>query len=311
VTCRCRRGEVIAFVHQTVLLREAVELLDPREGRVIVDGTLGGGGHAEALLERGSTVVGVDRDPSALAAARERLARFGARFRAVQGRFGDVEALVDGPVDGLLLDLGVSSPQLDRAERGFSFMHDGPLDMRMGDDGETAAQLIERVSERELADLIYELGEERFSRAIARALKARRPMTTSEAVDAVKAAVPRRAWPRDIHVATRTFQALRLAVNDELGQLDQALAALPRVLKPGGRAAIISFHSLEDRKVKQAFRALCGEAPDELPRGLPVAREVRADFRALTKRAVVAGEDEVSNNPRARSARLRGVEKKP
>lgn len=287
-----------------------MDLLNPSEGRVIVDGTLGGGGHSEALLERGATVVGIDRDPSALAAARARLGRFGDRFRAVQGRFGDVAALVDGPVDGLLLDLGVSSPQLDRADRGFSFMQDGPLDMRMGDDGETAAQLIERVSERELADLIYELGEERFSRPIARELKARSPKTTAEAVEAVKAAVPRKAWPRDIHVATRTFQALRLAVNDELGQLDEALAALPSLLKPGGRAAIISFHSLEDRKVKQAFRALCGEAPDELPRGLPVVREVKADFTALTKKPLTAGEDELSNNPRARSAKLRGVEKK-
>lgn len=287
-----------------------MDLLNPSEGRVIVDGTLGGGGHSEALLERGATVVGIDRDPSALAAARARLERFGDRFRAVQGRFGDVARLVDGPVDGLLLDLGVSSPQLDRADRGFSFMQDGPLDMRMGDDGETAAQLIERVSERELADLIYELGEERFSRSIARELKARSPKTTAEAVEAVKAAVPRKAWPRDIHVATRTFQALRLAVNDELGQLDEALAAIPKLLRPGGRAAIISFHSLEDRKVKQAFRALCGEAPDDLPRGLPVVREVKADFTALTKKPLIAGEEELSNNPRARSARLRGVEKK-
>jgi 16S rRNA (cytosine1402-N4)-methyltransferase len=287
-----------------------VDLLDPREGRVIVDGTLGGGGHSEALLERGATVVGIDRDPSARAAAQARLARFGDRFRAVAGRFGDVAHLVDGPVDGLLLDLGVSSPQFDTAARGFSFQHDGPLDMRMGDDGETAAELIARVSERELADLIYGLGEERMSRPIARELKARLPKTTFEAVEAVKSAVPRKAWPKEIHVATRTFQALRLAVNDELGELDRALAALPAVLKPGGRAAIISFHSLEDRRVKQAFRALCGEAPDDLPRGLPVVREQKADFVALTKKPLTASDEEVANNPRARSAKLRGVEKK-
>lgn len=287
-----------------------MDLLEPSEGRVIVDGTLGGGGHSEALLERGATVVGIDRDPSAIAAARARLARFGDRFRAVQGSFGDVASLVEGPVDGLLLDLGVSSPQLDRAERGFSFLHDGPLDMRMGDGGETAAQLIERLSERELADLISGLGEERFARPIAHELKARLPKTTAEAVEAVKAAVPRKDWPRNIHVATRTFQALRIAVNDELGQLDAALAALPSLLKPGGRAAIISFHSLEDRKVKQAFRALCGQAPDGLPRGLPVRRATKADFTALTKKPIVAGEEERSNNPRARSARLRAVEKK-
>jgi 16S rRNA (cytosine1402-N4)-methyltransferase len=211
---------------------------------------------------------------------------------------------------GMLLDLGVSSMQLDEAARGFSFQHDGPLDMRMGDEGETAAELIARVSERELADLIYALGEERFSRPIARELKARLPKTTFEAVEAVKSAVPRKAWPKEIHVATRTFQALRLAVNDELGELDRALAALPGVLKPGGRAAIISFHSLEDRKVKQAFRALCGDAPDDLPRGLPVVREQKADFVALTKKPLTASVEEVANNPRARSAKLRGVEKK-
>jgi 16S rRNA (cytosine1402-N4)-methyltransferase len=205
--------------------------------------------------------------------------------------------------------LGVSSPQLDEGARGFSFQSEGPLDMRMGDSGETAAELIDRVSERELADLIYQLGEERFSRPIARELKARRPQTTLEAVEAVKAAVPRRAWPKDIHVATRTFQALRLAVNDELGELARALAALPALLGRGGRAAIISFHSLEDRQVKQAFRALCGEAPDELPRGLPVQPVRRADFRALTKKPLVASDAEVAHNPRARSAKLRGVEK--
>jgi 16S rRNA (cytosine1402-N4)-methyltransferase len=218
-------------------------------------------------------------------------------------------SLVPMQVHGVLLDLGVSSPQLDVAERGFSFMHDGPLDMRMGDQGETCAELIARMPENELADVIYQFGDERFSRPIARELKARLPQTTFAAVDAVKRAVPRAKWPKDINVATRTFQALRIAVNRELENLTAALEALPRVLLPGGRAAIISFHSLEDRPVKKAFRALCGEAPDEAPRGLPVIREVKADFRALTRKAVVAGEAEASNNPRARSAKLRAVEK--
>jgi 16S rRNA (cytosine1402-N4)-methyltransferase len=287
-----------------------VNLLEPREGRVIVDGTLGGGGHSEALLARGATVVGLDRDPAALEAASARLACFGTRFRAVQGRFGDVARLVEGPVDGFLLDLGVSSPQLDTAARGFSFQHDGPLDMRMGGDGETAAELIARLPEAELADLIYELGEERFARPIAKRLKALAPKTTLEAVKAVKAAVPRKAWPKGIHVATRTFQALRLAVNDELGELERALEAVPALLKPGGRAAIITFHSLEDRTVKQAFRVLCAEAPCDLPRGLPVRRERRAGFVPLTKKPVTPSEDEVAKNPRARSAKLRAVEKK-
>ncbi len=276
---------------------------------MIIDGTLGGGGHSEALLAAGATVYGIDRDPRALEAASARLARFGERFHPVKGEFGAMASLVPMKVQGVLLDLGVSSPQLDQPSRGFSFMHDGPLDMRMGDQGETCAELIARLPENELADVIYQYGDERFSRHIARELKARLPQTTFAAVDAVKRAVPRGKWPRDINVATRTFQALRIAVNRELENLEAALAAIPQVLAPGGRAAIISFHSLEDRPVKKAFRALCGEGPDQTPRGLPVIRETKADFVALTKKAVVAGEAEASNNPRARSAKLRAVEK--
>ncbi len=289
-----------------MLLREAVQCLEPLAGRLIVDGTLGGGGHSEALLEGGATVVGLDRDPLALAAATARLARFGDRFRAVKGTFGDVATLVPGPVGGLLLDLGVSSPQLDDAQRGFSFMHDGPLDMRMGDVGETAAELVERLDEGELADVIYEYGEERHSRPIARALKERLPKTTFQAVEAVKAGVSRKAWPRDIHVATRTFQALRIAVNGELSQLEHALAAVPGLLGDGGIAAIISFHSLEDRLVKHAFRRLCG-GQDDLPRGFPVQPTFTADFEAVTRKALTASEDECAQNPRSRSAKLRAV----
>jgi 16S rRNA (cytosine1402-N4)-methyltransferase len=280
------------------------------EGRVIVDGTLGGGGHTEALLERGARVYGIDRDPRALAAASSRLSRFGARFTPVRGEFGDVTSLIREQVDGLILDLGVSSPQLDVGERGFSFTKDGPLDMRMSDTGETAAELIERLDAGVLADTIYMYGEERLSRPIARELKARLPKTTFEAVEAVKAAVPRKAWPKDIHVATRTFQALRIAVNQELEQLERALAALPTLLRAGGRAAIISFHSLEDRAVKQAFRALCGEAPDDTPKGLPVVPvKQAAAFVSLTRKPITASDTEASANPRARSAKLRGVEK--
>ena len=297
------------FVHKTVLLVEAVALLEPEEGRVIIDGTLGGGGHTEALLERGARVFGIDRDPRALEAASARLASFGDRFTPVRGEFGDAASLVPGPVDGVLLDLGVSSPQLDVAERGFSFMNDGPLDMRMSDDGETAADLIARLPENELADVLYQYADERHSRGVARELKARKPKTTREAVDAIKAGVPRKAWPKDIHVATRTFQGLRIAVNRELEQLENALAAIPSLLKVGGRAAIISFHSLEDRAVKHAFRALCGEAPDDTPKGLPITRVQRADFKALSRKPIVASEAEAETNPRSRSAKLRGVEK--
>jgi 16S rRNA (cytosine1402-N4)-methyltransferase len=299
----------MAFSHVTVLKDEAVRVFAPAAGKVIVDGTLGGGGHSEALLQAGARVIGIDRDPTALAAARARLAGFGDRFDARAGNFGEVERLLGGEaVDGLLLDLGVSSPQLDTAERGFSFQADGPLDMRMGADGETAAELIARVPEAELADVIYRLGDEPFSRPIARELKRALPTTTAEAAAAVGRGVPRGKWPKRIHVATRTFQALRMAVNGELEALGSALDALPRVLKRGGRAAIISFHSLEDRRVKERFRELEGRC--SCPPGLPVcACGQRGAFQALTRKAVTASEPELEANPRARSAHLRAVEK--
>ena len=299
----------MAFEHQTVLREEAAALLEPGTGRVIVDGTVGGGGHAEALLERGATVIGIDRDASALAAAAVRLGRFGERFRPVRGNFGEVEALLEGqPVDGLLLDLGVSSPQLDDPERGFSFQREGPLDMRMGGDGPTAAQIIDASSERELERILVDDGEERFARAIARELKRARPRTTLEAAEAVKRAVPRKAWPKKIHVATRTFQALRIAVNRELDLLPGALRQAHALLRDRGRLAVISFHSLEDRKVKQAFRQLEGRCT--CPPGLPVcACGAQGSFRPLTRKAITASEAEVEANPRARSARLRAVEK--
>ncbi len=299
----------MAFTHQTVLLEEAVTLLNPGAGKVIVDGTLGGGGHTEALLARGATVIGVDRDPVALAAATARVGG-NPRFSARQGNFADIPTLCADvlPVDGVLVDLGVSSPQFDEPERGFSFSKDGPLDMRMGPEGRTAAELIAEEDEKELARLIYEYGEESFSRPIARELKRALPTRTLEAAEVIKRAVPRKAWPNKIHVATKTFQALRIAVNGELEALDTLLAALPRVLKVGGRAAIISFHSLEDRRVKEAFRDLVGGC--RCPPGLPVcACGGQGDFAPLTKKAISASDAEIEANPRARSAHLRGVEK--
>lgn len=298
----------MSFTHQTVLKDEVVRLFSPGVARVIVDGTLGGGGHSEALLEAGFRVVGVDRDPIALAAATERLSRFGEKFRAVKGEFGDVATLVEAPIDGLVLDLGVSSPQIDTPSRGFSFQHDGPLDMRMSDSGETAAELIVRLPENELADVIYQYGEERFSRPIARSLKNAQPKTTFEAVEAVKRGVPRKAWPKEINVATRTFQALRIAVNRELEQLEAALAAIPTLLAPGGVAAIISFHSLEDRLVKQAFKRLCGDI-DETPKDFPLLRQSVATFESLSRKAIVATDAEVEGNARSRSAKLRAIRK--
>ena len=287
-------------------------MLKPGAGKVIADGTMGAGGHAERLLEGGATVLGVDRDPRALASASARLARFGERFRPVKGNFSDLEALAGAfsmlPLDGVLLDLGVSSPQLDQAERGFSFQKDAPLDMRMGDQGQTAAELIAAADEPELQQILKELGEEPFARPIARELKRAPPKTTFELVEGVKRAVPRKAWPKKIHVATRTFQALRMAVNRELEALAQLLEALPRLLKVGGVAAIISFHSLEDRAVKLAFRAFEGRCT--CPAGFPVCVcGAQGTFRPLTRKAITAGAEEVEQNPRARSAHLRAVER--
>jgi 16S rRNA (cytosine1402-N4)-methyltransferase len=309
---------VTGFSHETVLPDEVVEILRPGAGKLLLDGTLGGGGHSERFLEKGARVIGVDRDPRALAAASARLARYGEAFRAVRADFRDAPEVLASlglaGVDGALVDLGVSSPQFDEAERGFSFSRPGPLDMRMGPEGETLADLLDRVDERELARILKEYGEEPFARPIARAVKRAVEKEGAHALDTarlagiVASAIPRKAWPRRIHPATRTFQALRIAVNDEMGALAAWLAGLPRILAEGGRAAAISFHSLEDRMVKQAFRALttaCTCPPD-----LPVcACRARAGFAAVTRRAVTPSEAEVARNPRARSAKLRAVEK--
>jgi 16S rRNA (cytosine1402-N4)-methyltransferase len=307
---------VSEFLHESVLANEVVELLRPEPGKLLLDGTLGGGGHSLLLLERGAHVIGIDKDPRALAAAKALLARFGEAFRAVRADFRDAKNVLDAlglaAVDGALVDLGVSSPQLDVPERGFSFSQPGPLDMRMGEEGEPLRELLRRIDERELARILREYGEEPFARPIARSVK--RAVDAGEALDTrrlaelVAGAIPRKAWPRKIHPATRTFQALRIAVNDELGALAAWLEALPAVLAPGGRAAAISFHSLEDRMVKEKFRALtqgCTCPPD-----LPVcACGARASFAPVTRKPVVAGEAEVARNPRARSAKLRVVEK--
>jgi 16S rRNA (cytosine1402-N4)-methyltransferase len=304
------------FVHESVLATEVVEVLRPQAGELFLDGTLGGGGHAGLLLEVGARVIALDKDPRALAAATARLARFGEAFRAVRSDFRDAKnvlaALGLSGVDGALVDLGVSSPQLDEADRGFSFSRPGPLDMRMGEEGETLEDLLRRIDERELARILKEYGEEPFARPVARAIKAavagEEKLDTGRLAEVVAAAIPRKAWPRRIHPATRTFQALRIAVNDELGALAAWLDGLPSLLNPGGRAAAISFHSLEDRMVKEKFRALtqaCTCPPD-----LPVCGcGAKATFSAVTRKAIKASDDELARNPRARSARLRAVEK--
>ncbi len=285
-----------AFSHVPVLLAETLAALSPRDGGRYMDCTLGGGGHAEAILEAAGptgTLLGLDRDPAAQRAAGERLARFGARFTAAHVAFGELARAAEGrgPFDGILADIGVSSHQLDTAERGFSFRDEGPLDMRMDTTrGETARELIARLDEGALADVLFQLGEERRSRPIARAIKFAdqddRLHTTSDLLRAVhRVTGPKRGR---IDPATRTFQALRIAVNDELGQLEALLRDGPDRLAPGGVLAIISFHSLEDRMVKRAFR---GDA-----RLVP-----------LTKKPVVAGEAETAENPRARTAKLRAA----
>lgn len=306
------------FVHEPVLAREVVEALRPAPGKLFLDGTLGGGGHAGLLLEGGARVIALDKDPRALASARARLARWGEAFRAVRADFRDARATLDAlgiaGVDGALVDLGVSSPQFDVAERGFSFSRPGPLDMRMSGEGETLEELLRRIDERELARILEEYGEEPFARPIARAVKAalarEERLDTRALAEVVSHAIPRRAWPKHHHPATRTFQALRIAVNDELGALASWLDSLPAILNAGGRAAAISFHSLEDRMVKEKFAALtraCTCPPD-----LPVcACGAKAAFAKVTRKPIVASEDEVARNPRARSAKLRAVEKLP
>jgi len=308
--------------HRPVLLEEVLTGLAIRPDGAYVDATFGRGGHAAAILERlgrEGRLLAVDRDPDAVAAAAE---RFGddPRFRVAQGDFAMLRAIAgnNAPTagfDGILLDLGVSSPQLDRPERGFSFRHDGPLDMRMDTTtGETAAEWLARIEVAELERVIRTLGEERFARRIARAIdqaRVQEPIeTTSRLAAIVDGAVPRRE--RDKHPATRTFQAIRMAVNTELEALDAALEAVPDLLVPGGRLAVISFHSLEDRRVKRFIRAAAGERPavvrDSRGRVPPLEAE-RPEARLRPVGKVTPADDETRRNPRARSARLRIAER--
>ncbi|ACA14834.1 S-adenosyl-methyltransferase MraW [Methylobacterium sp. 4-46] len=305
--------------HIPVLLAEVRGVLRLGEGPgVVVDGTFGAGGYSRALLaaDPDLRVIAIDRDPTAVAAGQELAAAAGGRLRLVQGRFGDLDAIVrrEGveAVDGVVLDIGVSSMQLDRAERGFSFRADGPLDMRMEGAGTSAADLVNGAPEAELADIIYHFGEERRSRAVARAiLEARRraPIATTGALAEIVAGVVRAEPGSGIHPATRTFQALRIAVNDELGELNRALHAAERILRPGGRLAVVTFHSLEDRIVKQFFSARSGRAVSA-SRHLPMAeRPVPRSFTLVTKGPVGPSEAEAAANPRARSAKLRAGER--
>lgn len=303
------------FHHVTVMADEVTMAMRPANGRRYLDLTLGGGGHSERLLQAGATVLGVDRDVAALAAATARLASFGDRFRTLRANFADFAGrcteMGERPFDGILMDLGVSSHQLDVAERGFSFMRDGPLDMRMGtSDPITAADLVNGAGEEELIRIFRVFGEEPRAKRAARAIVsacARKPMTTTrELADCVEQSLGRRGGH---HPATKIFQALRIAVNGELAALEQALAATRDWLVPGGRLAVISFHSLEDRITKHFIRAHAKETIDrpEWPEARP---NPECWLREIGRKAVEPSEEETRANPRARSAKLRVAERR-
>lgn len=301
-----------SFRHESVLAAEVVEFLRPAPGRTIIDGTLGGGGHSGLLLKGGARVIAFDRDPEALAHARALLAPHGESFTALEGNYAEAPAahaaMGVSRVDGILLDLGVSSHQLDTAERGFSFQREGPLDMRMGRSGATAADLVNTLPAAELARIFREYGDEpraiQFAARIVRAREKKPFETTAELAGLIAAG---RTGPR--HPATRVFQALRIAVNDEIGSLERALPAFASLLAPGGRLAVITFHSLEDRIVKHFFRRHSVAEVDDPTWPAPRPNPDRL-FDAVTPRSVTASPAELAANPRSRSARLRVVERR-
>jgi len=298
--------------HVPVMLAEVLHHLAPAAGQAHLDGTFGGGGYAAAILDSGCTLYALDRDPDAIARGAALLARFPGRLHLIEARFGEMVAVLAErgvtQLDGVVLDLGVSSFQLDEASRGFSFRSDGPLDMRMGHSGPTAADLVNTLPEAELADVLYQFGEERHSRRIARNILAGRPFQTTLALaEVIRKSVPR--GPSGMDGATRSFQALRIRVNDELGEIERGLAAALSLLAPGGRLVVVSFHSLEDRIVKRVLTEAAGRqarASRHDP-GSWVLRPAVSDFRLLTRGAERPGDAETHSNPRARSARLRAI----
>ncbi|AUH34117.1 16S rRNA (cytosine(1402)-N(4))-methyltransferase RsmH [Paracoccus tegillarcae] len=290
--------------HIPVLLRPLLRAVEPVSG-TWVDGTFGAGGYARGFLEAGADqVIGIDRDPSVFRMAEDWANDYGDRLRLVQGTFSELDELAGEPVDGVVLDLGVSSMQLDQAERGFSFLRDGPLDMRMGDDGPSAADLLNTAEEGQIADVLYHYGEERAARRIARAIVAARPLSrTAQLADIVAGCLPR-AKPGQSHPATRSFQAIRIWVNDEFGQLIAGLQAAERALRAGGKLAVVSFHSLEDRVVKRFMQARANAAGGG-SRYAPQAETTPATFTLPFRKAIGADPGELDVNPRARSALLR------
>jgi 16S rRNA (cytosine1402-N4)-methyltransferase len=300
--------------HIPVLGVEAVARLSPRDGGIYVDATFGAGGYSRMILDiAGTNVIGIDRDRSAILGGFDLVERSNGRLTLIEDRFSNLAEVCDAQgiaaVDGIVMDVGVSSMQLDQAERGFSFRLGGPLDMRMGQNGPSAADVVAKASEADLANIIYIFGEERHSRSVARAIVAARkeaPITTTRALADIVSRVVR-SKPGEIHPATRTFQGLRIFVNEELDELHLALAAAERMLKPGGRLAVVSFHSLEDRIVKN-FLVERGKAGGG-SRHLPEIAQAEPSFQVLTKRPITPGDEEVAANPRARSAKLRAAER--
>ena len=303
--------------HLPVMRDAAVALLRPRDNGVYLDGTFGGGGYARAILEAAAcTLYAIDRDPQAIARGEDLAAAFAARLHLIEGRISELSELLQAAgvraLDGAVFDLGVSSYQLDDPERGFSFRHDGPLDMRMEKSGDTASMLVNTLAESELADILFKFGEEKASRRIARTIVARRQerkfSTTADLANVIRGVV--RPDKSGIHPATRSFQALRIAVNGELEEIAAALAQASRLLLPGGRLVVVSFHSLEDRIVKH-FMARAAGRTVHASRHAPAAGDARGApvFRVLTGRGRVPEPEEIRANPRARSARLRAMER--
>lgn len=302
--------------HIPVLLSEVLNFLNASKGHgVFVDGTFGAGGYSQAILEAASDnrVLAIDRDPSAILRGQAVVAAYSERLKLVEGRFGNLAETVrenfsfedGGYADGVVLDIGVSSMQIDDGERGFSFQYDGPLDMRMEQDGRSAASFVNEASEEELADIFHYYGEERRARAMARAIvqdRVAEPFTTTRQLAALASRVIRA--DKGTHAATRIFQALRIAVNDELGQLVQALYAAEQILRPGGRLVVVTFHSLEDRIVKQFLANRSGKSR-VISRFAPEVEKIAPSFMELQRKPVVAQQDELLKNPRARSAKLR------
>ncbi len=297
-------------LHIPVLLKEVIHILDIQPNGIYIDGTFGAGGYSEAILNTNPSVrvIAIDQDETAIQAGQDLVKKYAPRLSLIHGRFGDMEKLISEKVNGIVLDIGVSSMQIDQPQRGFSFQKNGPLDMRMGQSGPTAADIVNTYKENDLADIFYEFGEEKASRRIAKKIVQQRAIkkfeTTLELANTIHSCLPHK--PGEIDSATRTFQALRIYVNDELGELKKGLAAAKSLLKPDGILAVVSFHSLEDRIVKNFMAQESGHTSNP-SKYLPTIQKSPPSFHVLTKKPILPSEKELSENPRSRSSRLRAA----